>query len=328
MGYEGRSSVVAGVIPWSDSYGYTSDALRLVHGAHFANIAARRPLFSLVLSCLLRLTDENLRATVVLLSVIGALAVTAATTALWRTHGPKAALVLYGVPLSLRATLGWPLPDRAPRIPARRARLRPQLAGARSSALVPPAARGCIASSLLALGLGLFARPGPFFVLPALLGCGRGGRRRIASALSFSWISAIALTYVVNSSVVRGLGTGHAYGDYPTILYGLVHDEELGRDVRRPSGGLLAPGRPVRPGGLSPDWLVQYRASTPGDGRSGELARWLFRVPLIWSLLLRLLRPRRSRPRRWRARPEDRRRERATSDRSSTGSTFSAPSRS
>ncbi len=224
MGYEGRSSVVAGIVPWSDSGGYTSDALRLVHGVHFSNYATRRPLFSLVLSCLLRLTDESFRVTVVLLSLAGALAVTAATTALWRTHGPKAAVLLYailvlferrwagffqtehvGFPLGVLAfVLAWWALD-LPRSSPRRAWF--------------------LAGSLLALGLALFARPGPFFVLPAILGWSWWTAKDRKRTLLLG-VSAIALAYVVNTSVVRGLGSGDAFGDYPTILYGLVHDEE------------------------------------------------------------------------------------------------------
>ncbi|HEX7555036.1 MAG TPA: hypothetical protein VF338_00320, partial [Leptolinea sp.] len=61
---------VFGLLPWFDSQGYYSEALRLLDGGIFSQIAARRPIFPGLFSTLLMLTGRNLRAAILILSFL------------------------------------------------------------------------------------------------------------------------------------------------------------------------------------------------------------------------------------------------------------------
>ena len=71
LGYEGRNAVFGGILPWSDSYDYYNDALRLVHG-NLMEYGSKRPIFPTVLAALLRLFDGNLRAPLLLFAAFAA----------------------------------------------------------------------------------------------------------------------------------------------------------------------------------------------------------------------------------------------------------------
>src|SRR5215467_1334955 len=94
VGYEGRSAVIGGIVPLSDSHDYASDALRLVHGGKFA-YATRRPLFPALLALLLRATGSNLRVSLTLLACCGVAGIVLVTSEIWRTHGFRSAWLVY-----------------------------------------------------------------------------------------------------------------------------------------------------------------------------------------------------------------------------------------
>lgn len=237
VGYEGRSAVVGGIVPWSDSHDYASDALRLLHGEKSSDYSTKRPFFAALLSGLLRLCGGNLRASLVLLMLLGAASIVLVTCEVWRTHGYKSAwlvfLVLYfferrwtgfvqtehlGLPLGAIAFIVcWRMVERSAKEPATLDPVEP----------AAPVRPWAIASVLFALALGLLARPGPFFVLPALLYWAarkEHGRQRLR-VVAFGAV-AIGVAFAMNRLAVARLGSGAQFWDYPRIIFGMLHGED------------------------------------------------------------------------------------------------------
>ncbi|AKV02349.1 hypothetical protein AKJ09_09012 [Labilithrix luteola] len=230
VGYEGRNAVLGGILPWSDSYDFYDDALRLVHGARFSEVSSKRPLFSTTLATLLRLTNGDLRLCLVVYAAFGAWATAAASLEVFRTHGYKSALVVWlvlfwferrwcgfiqteqlGLPFGV---VGFVLLWRA------------QAAFDRDRAQ----ATRLVVAGLVALSLGMMARAGPMFVLPALviwavrkLAPQPGRERwRMAGICGAALLLGIACHRVVLSFT----GEGVTFSDYPGIAYGLLHGED------------------------------------------------------------------------------------------------------
>lgn len=63
---------VFGLLPWFDSAGYYSEALRLLDGGLFTQISARRPVFPALFSTLSLVTGRNLRLSVLIITAIAA----------------------------------------------------------------------------------------------------------------------------------------------------------------------------------------------------------------------------------------------------------------
>ncbi len=247
LGYEGRNAVFGGILPWSDSMDFYDDALRLLHGARFSEVSSKRPIFSTVLAALLKMSGGDLRFALVVCAIAGAAAVAIATLELWRTHGARAAFVLFlvllfferrwtgfiqtehvGLPLgALGFALFWRANGVAQDDPRRARRL----------ALV----------GLFAIATGLMARAGAFFVVPALA---IWGARRLApdGRLKFLALAALAAGggFVVHKIVLAATGSGVTFSDYPGIVYGLVHGEDYTYLLQtHPELGKLAVGARV-----------------------------------------------------------------------------------
>jgi hypothetical protein len=231
LGYEGRNAVVGGILPWSDSADFQSDALRLVHGVRFSTASSRRPLFSALLATLLWTSGGNLRIAIGVLTALGAAAMTLPALEVWRTHGARAAFVVYlvfvfferrwtgfiqtehlGLPLG---AVGFVLLWRAS------GGLRPPEAG-------PSRRTVAIAAGVFAIALGLFARAGCFFVLPmlALWGAQLAPPPRRWRAFA-GYMAAGALALAVHEAVVLAVATGSSFSDYPAIAYGLLHGKDF-----------------------------------------------------------------------------------------------------
>ncbi|HEY8079555.1 MAG TPA: hypothetical protein VIF62_35740 [Labilithrix sp.] len=227
LGYEGRNAVFGGILPWSDSFDYYDDALRLVHGGRFSEVSSKRPLFTTVFAALLKMSGGDLRFALAVCAIAGAAAVAIATLELWRTHGARAAFVVFfvllcferrwtgfiqtehvGLPLG---ALGFALFWRANRV-VDEDRFR-----ARRLALI----------GLFAIATGLMARAGAFFVIPALA---IWGARKIAPDRKLGFLVNAALAaaagFAVHKAVLAATGSGVTFSDYPGIVYGLVHGED------------------------------------------------------------------------------------------------------
>ena len=229
LGYEGRNAVLGGILPWSDSFDYYNDSLRLMHGS-LLEYAAKRPIFSVVLAGLLRLFDGNLRLPLLLLACFAAWTIALAGLEVWKSHGWRGAFVIFvlallserqwagfvqtedvGLPLGL---IGFVLVWRANADCGER----------------PDKARLEMLAGLFATTVALMARAGPLFVLPALaLWWAQketgAGRRKQAVAFGACCL-AIGAGFAVHESIELIAANANSFGDYPAIAYGLMH----GRD--------------------------------------------------------------------------------------------------
>jgi hypothetical protein len=232
LGYEGRNAVFGGIIPWSDSFDFYDDALRLVHGDRFGEVSSKRPIMSVLLAALLKATGGDLRIALLVFAIFGAAAVAIATLELWRTHGARAAFVVFivllfferrwtgfiqtehvGLPLGV---IGFTMFWRASRLAVDDAD-DDELVRARRLALV----------GLFAITTGLMARAGAFFVIPALA---IWAARKLApdgkkKFLALSLVAVLA-GFGVHKAVLAATGSGVTFSDYPGIVYGLVHGED------------------------------------------------------------------------------------------------------
>jgi hypothetical protein len=222
VGYEGRSAIFGGILPWSDSFDYTNDALRLAHGLPL-EFAAKRPIYPVALSALLRLTDGNLHAALLVFAVFGGWAVALATNAVWDSHGRRAALIVLalllfserhwagyvqtegaGLPLGL---IGFTLLWRA----AQSKDLRSAYGG------------------LFAITIALMARAGAFFILPAIgLWCALylvPQEKCLMTGLRALLV--IACGVLVHEAVLHFVGNGISFSDYPAIVFGLIHHHDF-----------------------------------------------------------------------------------------------------
>lgn len=234
LGYEGRNAVLGGILPWSDSHDYYGDSLRLLHGDRFLEVGSKRPLYSVALALLLRLTNGDLRIGFVIMAIVGAWATALAALEVWKTHGYKSALVVYlallfverrwtgfvqtehfGLPLG---AIGFALVWRANAL--------------RGDERFHARARRLVLAALFALTLALLARTGSFFVLP-LLGLWAARtflpkeRRRRAGYLAIA-AGVVVSGFAFNRAVVATCGSGVMFSDYPGIVYGAMHDEGFG----------------------------------------------------------------------------------------------------
>jgi hypothetical protein len=232
LGYEGRSAVFGGILPWSDSFGFLSDALRLAHG-HLLDVSAKRPIFPVTLSALLRLFDGNLRLALVVLTAFAAWTVALATNAVWRTHGRRAAVIVFailmfserhwagviqtediGLPLGL---IGFTLIWRA----------------TAASDTDSARARMMVLSGLFAITIALMARAGAFFILPALalwstlhLAPAYSHRKARLGQLGAA-VVAILAGAAVHEIVLHTAANGMSFSDYPAIVFGLIHHRDF-----------------------------------------------------------------------------------------------------
>ncbi|WP_394847562.1 hypothetical protein LZC95_08860 [Pendulispora brunnea] len=227
LGYEGRNAVFGGILPWSDSHDFYDDAIRLIYGGRF-EVSSKRPLFTTIFSGLLKLSGNDLRFALFVCAAVGAWAIALAALEVWKTHGPKAAFVVYvillfferrwagfvqtehfGLPLGIVGfVLCWRANEARERDPDR--------------------AGWLVLAGIFSIALGLMARAGAFFVLPAIaiwaartIVPSRGRIRFLAFAAG-----AMFAALVVHSVVLRFVGNGATFSDYPAIAYGLIHGED------------------------------------------------------------------------------------------------------
>lgn len=159
---ETNSLIVSGLLPWSDAAGYYGCANLLLEGERLTPFCSSRPFFSGFLSLLLQLCGRNLSLTVAVMVLIAALCCYIAAQAVRRTHGALPAALLLVILLffyrryagtTMSENIGLPL-------------------GALGFALLWQSEGHELARMLIGIALitlGLFARLGPFFVVPLLM---------------------------------------------------------------------------------------------------------------------------------------------------------------
>lgn len=212
--------ILGGLLPYSDAQGYYNDALRLLSGRKFSVFSSRRPLFPAFLAGLLAVTDLNLRVALIVLMGISVLAICFSVRDVRRTLGLGSGIfMLLCLFMFYRRYIGTTLTEHL------------GIAfGCLAFCLLwrgAVAARvGPILGGLFFLSLGLNARAGTFFVLPAI-GCWaawdlRGPNRTVLRILGGS-LTAILLGFAINGLFLKWVALpGAAYSNFSYPLYGLV----------------------------------------------------------------------------------------------------------
>jgi hypothetical protein len=158
-----EGQVVGGMLYFSDSSRYYADALRLLNGIHLSNFSGRHPLPTLFLSMLLWITGKNIKLSMAVITVLAAWVTWLAVREVKKNWGPiPAAFFCVLLFLFYRRVSGLTDSENLGYI-----------FGCLAFTIFIQSLRAItpwfFGSGLLALSLGLTARPGTFLVLPAIL---------------------------------------------------------------------------------------------------------------------------------------------------------------
>lgn len=212
-------STIGGLLPYDDASGYYIDARRALSGARFSAFAARRPLAPGLLATILAITGGNLKLTVAIMAALDALCCFAFVRETGRWIGGVAALVAAGllfafqfryVGTTVTEHVGFSLGALGFALLFQSARHRD-----REDAVI----------AIFAITVGLNARAGAFFVLPAIAFwfvitfADTGAQRVRAAAIS---VFAIVAGFACNAIALRALGPDHMlpFSNFAHTLYG------------------------------------------------------------------------------------------------------------
>lgn len=216
-------TVVGGLLPWDDANEYYHGALRLLTGEKLSFFASIRPLYTGTLATVLKLTGTNLQAALALFTLFNAFSCFLLAREIRRTHGALGAMIvtmiifLFSIRYNGRAmteNLGLAMGNLG-------------LALLWSSADKRQARMALV--GILVMTIGLIARAGAFFVLPALAIWGSRQFWRSSSAqVSFTFlagsIALIGLGFALNGLVLHVVGSPQhmAFSSFGYNLYGVV----------------------------------------------------------------------------------------------------------
>lgn len=212
-------SFTSGLLPFSDASGYYYDARRLLEGELFSSFSSRRPLFPGMLATLLGLTQQNLQITLAILVLMTAISCFLLTREVQHSHGTLAGLIVLAILfLCYRPYIGTTLTEH----------LGLSLGTVGFAMIWRGAGQKHINIILLGiflLTLGLNARAGAFFVLPALILWGTylfREQSRISWRFLLGGFSAVFLGFLVNLVVLKSVGSpeGVAFSNFSYTLYG------------------------------------------------------------------------------------------------------------
>ena len=218
-----QSVYISGLIPLHDAQVYYVDALRLLAGRNISEFSAARPLFAGLLATLLAITGRDLMIALMVLTAINGLACFFAATEIRRTHGTLASvfLLIFLFLYYRYRTVGSVMSEN--------------IGLALSIIAVTLLWRGITNNSFKLVlyaffinTLALNARPGPFFVLPALLLWGSWYFRKPNQR--FSWhflllgLLAIAAGFGASLLIKQffGASSGVLFSQFSYALYGLA----------------------------------------------------------------------------------------------------------
>lgn len=304
---ESNYNLILGLLPWSDASGYYSDAISLLQGGLLNTFSGHRPLFASLLAVLLKLSSNNLQLTIVIITIINGMAVFLFANEIQESFGP---IVSIGTILLsqlfyrhftgalMTEQIGFPL----------------GLIGISSLFYATRSkTKWLYATGLFFLAIGLFARAGAFFILPALLIVGIiifkendkfSGKNIILFIfpLLFAWSCNFALGQIVSSpgivamgnfsytlygQAVGGKGWTQVFSDHPEIA--ALADKERTQTVyrlaineisRNPSGiatGVFKAWKDF----FKPSMFAGFGYVQPGDKFSS-----LFIQPILTVLML------------------------------------------
>jgi hypothetical protein len=213
--------LLGGIVPFSDARGYFMDARRLLEGSQFITGAARRPLFTALLSSLQWITGQNLYLTIAILVFIIVISVYLAVREVKTIDGPLAGIFfLLLVFFYSRLLMGKTLSELAG-LPLALLSLVLLLRGAQTNRLI------YLVAGLFLISLGLNSRAGAFIILPFLaLWIGWFERKD----RSFNWRSFLLACAVVGFGFAVNLAVYKLYtspeivpfGNFSHTIYGLA----------------------------------------------------------------------------------------------------------
>jgi hypothetical protein len=213
--------VIGGLIPHSDASNYYGEARRLLEGKIFSEFASNRPLFMGFLAVLLGLTQQNLQLTLSILVAIASISCFFFAQEIKRSHGVLAAVLsLILLFLFYRPLIGQTVTEN--------------LGLALGTLGFASFWRGlgqkqlsfCFLGTFL-LTLGLLARAGAFFVLPAIVVWGviffQASTKLLRQFLAGS-AGLIVSGFLINSIFMRIIGSpdGVPFSNFSYVLYGLI----------------------------------------------------------------------------------------------------------
>jgi hypothetical protein len=213
---------VFGLIPWFDSQGYYSEALRLLNGGIFSEISARRPIFPGFFAFILMLTNNNLRVSIALLSFFAGISTWIISRELKLSEGK--AIIPAGISVLsfffyrkfngavLTETLGFSLGFLGLVL----------LWNAATNRKLFPAYAG-----LFCVTLAMSTRPGAVFSLPLIIlwivfclktESGKLPKLFVASAV---FIGSLSINIILTAILAPGISS--SYSNFANLIYGLVN---------------------------------------------------------------------------------------------------------
>lgn len=215
-------NIIAGVFPYSDAAGYEQGSRSLMENGHLDSWNTRRPLTAILLGSLLTVSNNSLQFTQAVLIFITAVAAFCAARALRASHGLAAGLLML-------ATL---FAFYSPQLGSLLSESLGLALGSTAFALlwygIHNERRWAVAFGLFSLSLGLNARAGAFFVLPAIILWLSWRDMKVDKQTGLKtlvWTSAAAILGFVPSmlaSVEFGSEQGIPFGNFAPSMYGLV----------------------------------------------------------------------------------------------------------
>lgn len=215
-------NVIAGLFPYSDASGYEQGAQRLMQDGRLDGWNTRRPLNAVALGSVLSASNGNLQITQAIFVYLNAAAAFLAAVALRATHGIAAALLMLVTLFAFyQPHIGSLLSENV------------GLAlGSTAFALlwygIVKERQSAVLFGLFALSVGLNARAGAFFVLPALIVWlsvreARVDRRRGLKTLLLT-AAAVVCGFLPSMLVSASFGgeQGIPFGNFAPSLYGLA----------------------------------------------------------------------------------------------------------
>lgn len=216
-----QTTVLSGLIPLYDADAYYIDALRLIHGYDFSIVSARRVLFPGLLATLLSLTNQNLMASLAILTGIVGIACYIAAREIQRTHGGEISVfIVIVIFLFFRAHSGVSMTENlGVALGVLGFTLLWQGASIKNSVYMY--------SGVFVTTLALNARAGAFFLLPILIlwtGWLLRKNNRISWKTAFYAACFVAAGFTLNILLTRLLAvpSGIPFANFSYTLYGLA----------------------------------------------------------------------------------------------------------
>lgn len=221
--FSGRSTgnALGGLLPWNDAMGYFSCAHNVLDGNDLRGICQRRPLYTLFLSTLTAISGRDLQIALLVQGALFGAAAFLLARAVHARFGTPAALMSFAVLLGMAG-------QYTTATMTENAGLLYGIFGIyflwRG---VGTAGAAAIAAGIFLLTLGLNARAGAFFVLPALViwaAVAAHERRRARIVVTMAAIAAILGGFLFNHAALATLGGNPrlAHSNFADVLYGVT----------------------------------------------------------------------------------------------------------